>query len=36
MSADLNLTVNKLSGSLLTEEISFNKWSGYFVKLKMD
>ena len=35
MSADLNLTVKKLPRSFLNEEISFNKWAGYFVKLKM-
>ena len=33
MSADLNLTVKKLPRSFLNEEISFNKWAGYFVKL---
>ena len=36
MSVDLNLTVKKLPRSFLNEEISFNKWAGYFVKLKMD
>ena len=36
MSADLNLTVNKTEVQFLNEEISFNKWAGYFVKLKMD
>ena len=36
MSADLNLTVNKLRGSFLTDVTSFNKWAGYFMKLKMD
>ena len=33
MSADLNLTVKKLPRSFLTEEINFNKWASYFVKL---
>ena len=36
MSADLNLTAKKLPRSFFNEEISFNKWVGYFVKLKMD
>ena len=36
MSANLNLTVKKLQRSILNEEKSFNKWAGYFVKLKMD
>ena len=36
MSADLNLTVKKLPRSFFNEEISFNKWVGYFVKLKME
>ena len=36
MSANLNLTVKKLQHSFLTEEISFDKWIGYFVKLKME
>jgi len=36
MSADSNLTVKKLPRSFLTDVISFNKWAGYFVKLKMD
>lgn len=35
MSADLNIIVRILRGSFLNEEISFNKWAGYFVKLKM-
>ena len=35
MSADLNLTVKKLPRSFLNEQISFNKWVGYIVKLKM-
>ena len=35
MSADLNLTVKKTAVQFLNEEISFNKWAGYFVKLKM-
>ena len=35
MSADLNLTGKKLPRSFLNEEISFNKWAGYFVKLIM-
>ena len=36
MSADLNLTVKKVSRGFLNEEMSFNKWAGYFVKLKME
>ena len=36
MSADLNLTVKKLPHNFLNEEISFTKWAGYFVRLKMD
>ena len=36
MSADLNLTVKKLPRNFLTVGISFNKWAGYFVKLKME
>ena len=35
MSADLNLTVNKTAVQFLNEEISFNKWAVYFVKIKM-
>ena len=35
MSADLNLTVKKTAVQLLNEEISFNKWAVYFVKIKM-
>ena len=35
MSADLNLIVKKLSRNFLNEEISFMKWAGYFVKLKI-
>ena len=36
MSADLNLAVKKLSRIFLNEKISFNKWVGYFVRLKME
>ena len=36
MSTDLNLTFKKLPRSFLNEEISLNKWAGYFVKLKME
>ena len=36
MSADLNLTVKKLPRSFFNEEIGFNKWVGYFVRLKME
>ena len=36
MSANLNLTVKKLPRSFFNEEIGFNKWVGYFVKLKME
>jgi len=36
MSADMNLTDKKLPRSYLNEEISCNKWEGYFVKLKTD
>ena len=36
MSADLNLTVKKTAVQFLNEEISFNKWAGYLVKLKID
>ena len=36
MSADLNLTVKKTAVQFLNEEISFNKWVGYYVKLKME
>ena len=35
MAADLSLTVKKLPRNFLNEEISFNKWAGYFVKLKI-
>ena len=36
MSANLDLTVKKLTHSFLNEEKIFNKWAGYFVKLKMN
>ena len=36
MSADLNLTVKNLPRSFFNEESSFDKWVGYFVKLKSD
>ena len=35
MSVDLNLTVKNLPRSFFNEEISFNKWVGYFMKLKI-
>ena len=35
MSADLNLTVKNLPRSFINEGISFNKWVGYFMKLKI-
>ena len=36
MSVDLNLTVKNCHAEFLNKEIIFNKWAGYFVKLKMD
>ena len=36
MSADLNLIVKKTAAQFFNEEISFNKWVGYFVRLKME
>ena len=36
MSADLNLTDKKTASQFFNEEISFNKWAGYFVKLKIE
>jgi len=35
MSDDLNLTVRKLPNRFLTKQISFNKWTSYFLKLKI-